>query len=194
MGTSQVTRFSEGRPSTIVFHREVDRCGFRPTASAKRNLCATFVRMVGHSYKAELHQSRIARAAHGVRADYPCVVAKYLPISRVVLGKQGLLPVEAKPTSKAVTGRFGPTGLTDFVVTSKTSFTRQLDGRTQISGRWPTREDLSSDMRQHHPGRRPSTEPVSKLKFRRQVDRVRGAGLIQRIEAARLYVTPVVKA
>jgi hypothetical protein len=43
------------------------------------------------------------------------------------------------PTSKAVTGRFGLTGPTDFVVTYKTTaFSRQLDGRTRISERWPT--------------------------------------------------------
>jgi hypothetical protein len=35
------------------------------------------------------------------------------------------------------------------------------------------------------------TEPSSKPKFRRQLDRPRGADLIQRIEAAKLYVTPV---
>lgn len=44
------------------------------------------------------------------------------------------------------------------------------------------------------PARRLSTEPISKLKFRRQLDRPRAADLIQRIEAARLYVTPVVNA
>jgi hypothetical protein len=46
-------------------------------------------------------------------------------------------PITDNPTSKAVTGQFGMTGLTNFVVKDKPGcFTRQLDGRTQISGRW----------------------------------------------------------
>jgi hypothetical protein len=63
----------------------------------------------------------------------------FLVLGRQVCGNNGLIadrsvqrPNQASDnsTSKAVIGRFGLTGLTDFVVTYKTrAFTRQLDGR-----------------------------------------------------------------